>query len=376
MPAQRPTGEIRSLTGIRGIAACFVVTYHYFQVQAPNNPFGTFLLHGYLAVDLFFVLSGFVMALTYSDKFARAWTLQNYWSFIYKRLGRVYPLYLLVTIVGFAVACMDDGLPGWQAIVSNLTMTETWGVADSFGGPTWSISTEFAAYLAFPVLVAVTISGRRGVAWLAAAAAVALLAFVASRSDIQVLERTVNSRPSRNGPLDVFATTPFPLLRCLAGFTIGLLTFRAARHRISLRCFGTRHAGDAASAAVLALMFLPGTDVLVVVASVPLILCLYCGDSLVKRLLSCRVVHWLGLISYSIYVLHGLLDHLLRRSVMVALEHLQVPHAFTFSSLVIAPLLIGLSAATYYGIEKPARDWARLLSGARPKLISEEPAAP
>ena len=68
--------EIRSLTGLRGLAAVLVVAFHYsfnlLQGQSDaRNPVGP----GYLAVDLFFILSGFVMAATYGDSFARAWSL-------------------------------------------------------------------------------------------------------------------------------------------------------------------------------------------------------------------------------------------------------------------------------------------------------------
>jgi hypothetical protein len=60
-------GEIKSLTGLRGVAACAVVLYHY---QGSDAGLGRFVLHGYTAVDLFFALSGFVMALTYAGAFA------------------------------------------------------------------------------------------------------------------------------------------------------------------------------------------------------------------------------------------------------------------------------------------------------------------
>jgi peptidoglycan/LPS O-acetylase OafA/YrhL len=57
--------EIRSLTGLRGVAVAYVVVHHFFLGLTFTNPFTTFLAHGYLAVDLFFVLSGFVMTLNY-----------------------------------------------------------------------------------------------------------------------------------------------------------------------------------------------------------------------------------------------------------------------------------------------------------------------
>ena len=74
-------GEIRALTGIRGIAACFVVIYHFYFGVLNKGSAGVILSHGYMAVDLFFVLSGFVMALTYQDKFLGRYSFGSHISF-------------------------------------------------------------------------------------------------------------------------------------------------------------------------------------------------------------------------------------------------------------------------------------------------------
>jgi len=93
--------EIRSLTGLRGAAAVFVAFYHsfYFMVsnQADNSPPVVFLRHGYLSVDLFFVLSGYVMALTYAPLFAGGFRMLAFADFLGRRIGRIYPAYITVT---------------------------------------------------------------------------------------------------------------------------------------------------------------------------------------------------------------------------------------------------------------------------------------
>ena len=63
--------DFRSLTGIRGIAALFVMAYHGLEVKAENagRPFVWAMSRGYLAVDLFFCLSGFVLAYNYGERF-------------------------------------------------------------------------------------------------------------------------------------------------------------------------------------------------------------------------------------------------------------------------------------------------------------------
>jgi peptidoglycan/LPS O-acetylase OafA/YrhL len=65
--ARTAVSEIRALTGLRGLAAIFVVVFHEAGNFSGDGPAATFLRHGYNAVDLFFVLSGFVMALTYGE---------------------------------------------------------------------------------------------------------------------------------------------------------------------------------------------------------------------------------------------------------------------------------------------------------------------
>ena len=78
------------------------MAYHYAQADyayliPAHGPVRAFVLHGYLAVDLFFVLSGFVMALNYQHLFEDGFSNQNYSIFLYKRLTRIYPLYIMVS---------------------------------------------------------------------------------------------------------------------------------------------------------------------------------------------------------------------------------------------------------------------------------------
>ena len=359
------TGEIKSLTGLRGIAACFVVLYHYFQGMDANGPAGDLLRRGYLSVDLFFVLSGFVTGLSYARAFAAGFSSRAYIGFIYKRLGRIYPLYLVVTLAAIVIAAFEvQGSPSLAVTASNLLLVQAWGIADSIVAPTWSISTEWAAYLAFPVFVALAINGSWQRCALAAGVSVAVLVFVATRSDAQIHEFA--GIVHRNGPMDVFAfDTPYLLMRCLAGFTLGLAAYRLAASpglRVMLR---RKHLADIASAAVLILLLIPGSDVVLILAFVPLVICLSTGTSLAARVMGHGVVYWLGVVSYSIYLDHVVLENLLRRPVMDLLAILHIPHGFTLAAILLLGPLLALSAATYYGIEKPARAWSRRFVGTR-----------
>jgi peptidoglycan/LPS O-acetylase OafA/YrhL len=150
--------EIRSLTGLRGIAAVYVVIFHYFLGVGMSNPLKTLLAHGYLGVDLFFVLSGFVMALNYGHLFETGFSFLAYRTFLGRRIARIYPLYVAGTLVGFVLtqAALIEPLRSGSTsgnLVANLLMVQSWGVGQSYDPPAWSISTEWAAYLLFPLLV-------------------------------------------------------------------------------------------------------------------------------------------------------------------------------------------------------------------------------
>ena len=91
--ASKPRYEI--LDGLRGVAAMLVVAYHLFETYyggKPDQPIN----HGYLAVDFFFVLSGFVIGYAYDDR----WDRMSTWSFFKRRLIRLHPMVIFGTLFG------------------------------------------------------------------------------------------------------------------------------------------------------------------------------------------------------------------------------------------------------------------------------------
>jgi hypothetical protein len=113
---------------------------------------------GYLGVETFFVLSGFILSHVYLE--ATGEKRFRYGGFLWARLARVYPLHL-VTLFGMiglglvataAGMSIDGSLTNWRDLPAHLTLTHAWGLAGSsaFNHPSWSISAEWAAYLGFP----------------------------------------------------------------------------------------------------------------------------------------------------------------------------------------------------------------------------------
>ncbi|MGY1741946.1 MULTISPECIES: acyltransferase family protein [unclassified Blastococcus] len=194
-------GEIRALTGLRIVAAAWVVVYHFpwREDAAFAGVWDTFrwlIAPGWLGVDVFFVLSGFVIAHTYLDTLGPRLRLRPAVEFLWARICRIWPLWALVT-VGFWLwllaksTVVADGAVAYQRVqpdlgvldlVEQLLMVQLWHGPSLFGtsyvGPGWSVSAEWAAYCAFPLLVLAAWRCRRLPAWVSGALAVgAMLPF-------------------------------------------------------------------------------------------------------------------------------------------------------------------------------------------------------
>src|ERR1700710_1582577 len=176
--------DIRALTGVRGVAAVVIVAYHFGDVQLTGGGNVAYfrIPHGYLPVDLFFMLSGYVIALTYRDAFDGS--VRNYASFMLKRVARLYPAYLAIGLL--YVAKIAAGLSGQARlsmfslsdIVGNTLMMTGWGLhIQPLIGVAWAASAEMGSYLLVPVLLPLTV--QRSPLLCGVTVAAALLAIVA-----------------------------------------------------------------------------------------------------------------------------------------------------------------------------------------------------
>jgi len=154
----RNVGYLAGVDHLRGAAALLMVLYHGYQqlggrefVRAAN-PLEAVLIEGHTAVALFMVLSGFIF--TYGVLGAPEGSRVRYGGFMRNRLLRVAPMYVLV--VGLAVYTEPGGY-SVGGLVQLFTLQGTPPIARSdlgaFGALLWTISVEFAFYLAFPFLV-------------------------------------------------------------------------------------------------------------------------------------------------------------------------------------------------------------------------------
>ena len=166
--------ELRTLTGLRIVAAAWVVLFHFHfspldGVQSAVTALGPLVTAGALGVDLFFVLSGFVIAHTYLDTLGPALRLAPTARFVWARACRIWPAYALVLHLfglwlllrlawgtGEHIAFQAvQPVVGWSAYLQQLGLVQLWDSpyfdGASWVGSTWSISAEWLAYLLFPV---------------------------------------------------------------------------------------------------------------------------------------------------------------------------------------------------------------------------------
>ncbi len=357
--------EIKALTSLRGVAALAVVMQH-FSATAQEHcrvTIPSLVPHGYIAVDLFFALSGFIMAYTYAAAF-EADGLRPFPGFLARRVARVAPLNLAV-LGGLAVAAgvsalllgrnifFDSPDPAYD-FAANALMLQGLGIGTNLNGPSWSISTEFMAYLAFPLFVAAAFRSR-GSAGLMLAASVAAVGLLASQHPRLAMDT---------------GTPAAALLRCFAEFAMGMAACRATRSRRAATWLGRDGVAFGLAAACLAAMALR-VDLPAVLLFPALIAALACNRRRMASALSARPLHGLGLASYSLYLIHGPF----RPVELMALRALHPAPLGAAGALAFALAgslsVVPFAWATHRLVEQPGRRFAqRMLLG---RLMASAP---
>ena len=337
--------DLRALTTLRFLAALWVVLY----TAWPHLDVGfvpVAVTKGYLGVETFFILSGFILSHVYLE--AAGEKRFRYGGFLWARLARVYPLHLvtLFGMIGLGVVAtaagmsIDGSLTNWRDLPAHLTLTHAWGLAGSsaFNHPSWSISAEWAAYLGFPAF-----------------------AFVAWRLRARPVLATVLAAG--------FALALYAAFEPLAGYSLTEATFRWGALRI-VPCFalgcalylihrrgGVPFAGPVAlvsGVAVLVSASLGLWDAITVLAAGGLILGLGSLENSRAGVLGSKPGVYLGEISYSIYMVCAPVL-LLTTNVAARLTGADDKrfHILVWLGLVAAIPVAAM--VTYHLVERPAR---------------------
>ena len=367
--AIEPRADLPALTGIRGIAAWIVVFYHVRMGAAWALPPEAIAVagKGYLAVDLFFMLSGFVLWLNFSDRI-RAGGMAETPAFLLRRIARIWPLhvFILAGAVLFVLARAAAGQEPsasypWAELPLHVALVQNWGFTDTltWNDPAWSISCELAAYLMFPLL-AIAADWRR----FGTPALCALLGLLAL---------TLHALMTVGGATDLGDQIPrFGLPRALFEFTMGTILcalwwrFRDVARLAAAAALASSTAAAAAWAAgVSETLAVP-----LIFAGLLLAVALFASSP--RNPLAWRWVHYLGEISYATYLSHFLL--FVAFKILLVSDAGRIPLQLMGLYLL---LVLAASVALHHLVERPAqrgmnRTFGRWLS-ARPR---REPSSP
>ena len=164
--ASKPRYEI--LDGLRGVAALIVVAFHLFETYSQGVPY-QILNHGYLAVDFFFVLSGFVIGYAYDDR----WNKMSLRDFFKRRFIRLHPMLIMGTFVGLIFFLLGgdhpfftpiNNTPWWNILLICLLCfimiplppsmdIRGWGEFNPLNGATWSLLWEYIANILYALFI-------------------------------------------------------------------------------------------------------------------------------------------------------------------------------------------------------------------------------
>jgi peptidoglycan/LPS O-acetylase OafA/YrhL len=294
-----------------------------------------FFLRGYLGVDLFFMLSGFVLSHVYAHEFLADPSWRAIGAFLWARVARLYPVHIFIIAV-LVIGHAAQDMPALAVLENFLLILVPWPV-EAINPPAWSLAAEWYAYLLFPFMI--------GPLWrcdgrIAAALCIALL-----------LGLDIFVAVSSGGELRLIGSGWSALARALPEFVIGVITYRSFSDG-ALALHWRSDLTFAAIAAALVLATALPNDVVVVALLPPLLLAAVSNAGVATRLLNARPLRWLGDISYSVY-----LGQALAFSVVATLSATWAGPWLGLTGLRILAVAVTFAIATltYRAVELPCR---------------------
>ncbi|MDE6228808.1 MAG: acyltransferase, partial [Muribaculaceae bacterium] len=371
--ASKPRFEI--LDGLRGVAAMIVVLFHLFETYS-SGPSDQIINHGYLAVDFFFVLSGFVIGYAYDDR----WRRMSVLGFFKRRLIRLQPMVVLGTLIGAFWFYFGDA-PGFELVMQTpwwkllLIMAlgcimfptppsmdiRGWQEINSLNGAQWSLMWEYVANILYALFVR-----RFSIVVLALFVGLSALLTIDLALNFDVFGLLAVRDYAKFTVIGGFGLTPdqvyIGICRLLYPFFGGLLLFRMSKWRIRIR----RGAMTWCSLVVVATLAVPhiggqshqwlnGLYCAVIILLVyPAIVAAGAGSELKGRKTT-ALCKFLGMISYPLYITHYPMIYV---QMNWAARHADAPlgtHIWVAASIFIASVAVAYASVKVYDI--PVREW-------------------
>lgn len=299
-----------ALTALRGLAALWVVLFHM-DVIIFYRHLGTLLPHewsglltqGYLWVDFFFILSGFIICHIYGTYLSENPSTKKITKYLITRFFRIYPLHLFtltILVVGviltsaFAPAVIDGSWQtyfDWYALISNVFLTNAMNQHTylSWNIVSWSIGAEWWSYIY----------------------AIGLFTYIGNNNHLRSATLTVIAmagliclvylHPKAN--LDI--TFDYGFLRCLLEFTIGVSTYKLFQNGWGRNTLSKDRYFIFAILILLSILHWRFNNLIAIPLFSMLVLCAVYNTHHIAALLAKPLPQYLGRISYSVYLMHG-----------------------------------------------------------------------
>ena len=379
-----PIKFIPSLTPLRGIAAVLVVFFHYHIFLGPlSEPENLMVSKLYLMVDLFFVLSGFIMLHVYGEWFEGEVSKTGFFKFLRARVARLYPLhlftffYLFIWVLYMKSRIVFEEVPiiiqnvfDNSALLGVFTLTHAWGthMEATWNTASWSISVEWFLYLLFPFIVWIMHRGQNVVKILLAVFAMLGLFYLS-----YVIEPvwTAEISEQRGFPQDSTSSGPkntidvitgFALLRGLCSFIFGLLAYELYKREIGKQVLKHGFLFFVIWAFLFGVWYRDiFPDPIVIPVFLLLILQTAYAEGQVRKVLNSKVFVYLGNISYSIYMVHIpiiltlFILSLIKGESPIGPEEINLLKNWMGAFMLLLFVII-IASLTYRFIEKPARN--------------------
>lgn len=349
------------LDGLRGVAALMVVAFHIFEAHATSH-LDQIINHGYLAVDFFFLLSGFVISYAYDDR----WGKMSVVNFYKRRLIRLQPMVIMGMIIGAILFYFQDSVlwptihdvPLWKMLlvmVIGFTLIPVppsldirgWMELHPLNGPGWSLFYEYIANIMYALFVRKFSKKVLSILVFAAAILLVHLAVTSKNGDI-IGGWSLEPEQLHTG----FARMLYPFFAGILLFRIGgLIKLKNAFFGCSLlvilalampRIGGSDH------------LWLNGIyDSMVVIFFFPMII-LIAASSTITNKFSSSVCKFFGAISYPIYITHYPLIYIYTAWVADGKIPLKTAYPISILTLVSSVALAYICLKVY---DIPVRKW-------------------
>ena len=361
------------LDGLRGVAALAVVVFHCFETFTFDNKFVQLMNHGYLAVDFFFVLSGFVIAYSYDDR----WGKMTQWEFYKRRLIRLQPMVVMGSLIGAALFYFQAsgpfpliaGTPVWKMLfmmVIGATLIPIpiswdirgWTEMHPLNGPAWSLFFEYIANILYAVVVRRFSKLGLGVFVFLSAVLLVQFAVWGGQGDL-IGGWALNGQQLHIG----FARLLYPffagVLLCRMGKLIRINYAFGVCSLMILAIFWVPRIGGVAN------LWMNGLyEAFCIIFLFPLIVAIGAGGH-IRGQRAARVCKWLGDISYPIYITHYPLIYcfmawVYKNKIPAAKGMPGVPSGEGLvGTLVVLVLAVTIAYACLKWYDEPVRAWLK-----------------